>query len=867
MSTAASPDLQGQLEDEEGLFSRDLDGHLVRMERVTAEDFEKDITLLIDGRSVTVKKAVAATDSVGNNLYDENGLVIPRATTIYDAASKLYADTPGGNPIPVLCHRDYMNPVAVCRLCVVEIAKEKRGKVQRMRKLLPACQHRVEETMQVATVNTPDDEASERIKSAVIPLVEMLMADHPSPCTKEKYALEARKQFAKKKAEGNGAADEPDEIRIAGCELETIARQFNVGGESRFPKRAEPKGRDDSSVVIAVDHDACILCDRCIRGCNDIRDNQVIGRSNKGYKAMIAFDLGEPMGSSSCVACGECMVSCPTGALTFRSPVNADPWDDDGPKPEKVKPYELFNHKNLNIRRAFSGVAPSFMGWNSGAVVRRHYKKGEVICREGSYGSTAFLIEEGSVKVSIDAPNSHVSDKATGGFFKRFTSMLLSRDEDTREGEGTREVIPTSENVVIEISPRRGKKGDKTSGNSFATMGPGDLFGEMACMNFYPRSATVRAGDDGTVVLEMLRNVLYIMQRSPSYRAEMEKNYRERALNSHLRSVALFAPLRENKAQFEALLSDLKEKVKLRRCEPGEVVFRQGASSEDGFYIVRSGFVKVSQSRPGGEIVLNYVGPGGYFGEIGLLSDLPEFRGLTDPGVRTATCTALDHADLVRISARDFLEITDRFPVELRKTLVEQAVATLTKNKTKANRGKTDSLDSFLSQGLYEARSLLVLDLEKCTRCDECTKACSDAHSGVTRLIREGLRFDKFLVASSCRSCLDPYCMVGCPVGAIRRRENEEIIIEDWCIGCGKCAENCPYGNINMHEFESVEEVPGSEPGKGKMATVLRNKATSCDLCHDLGGEPSCVYACPHDAAHRMQGQELYELVSKAQKF
>ena len=106
------------------------------------------------------------------------------------------------------------------------------------------------------------------------------------------------------------------------------------------------------------------------------------------------------------------------------------------------------------------------------------------------------------------------------------------------------------------------------------------------------------------------------------------------------------------------------------------------------------------------------------------------------------------------------------------------------------------------------AQSLLVLDLEKCTRCDECTKACADTHEGVTRLIREGLRFDKFLVASSCRSCLDPYCMVGCPVGSIRRRDTREIIIEDWCIGCGKCAENCPYGNINMHPFPTGETAP-----------------------------------------------------------
>jgi len=151
-----------------------------------------------------------------------------------------------------------------------------------------------------------------------------------------------------------------------------------------------------------------------------------------------------------------------------------------------------------------------------------------------------------------------------------------------------------------------------------------------------------------------------------------------------------------------------------------------------------------------------------------------------------------------------------------------------------------------------------VLDLERCTRCDECTKACSDSHDGVTRLIREGLRFDKYLVASSCRSCLDPYCMVGCPVGSIRRRRSREIIIEDWCIGCGKCAENCPYGNINMHPFQEYREDP-ENPGKKVMAAV--NKATMCDLCSDLDGQPSCVYACPHDAAHRMTGEDLRQRV------
>ena len=343
-------------------------------------------------------------------------------------------------------------------------------------------------------------------------------------------------------------------------------------------------------------------------------------------------------------------------------------------------------------------------------------------------------------------------------------------------------------------------------------------------MSFYPRSATVRAAEDCTV-LEMLRNVLYIMQRSPSFRRVLEAKYRDRAIDGHLRSVPLFAPLRGDEAQFRRVVDLLRPRVMLRRCEPGEIIFRQGAPAVDGFYLVRTGFVKVSQARPGGEQVLNYVGPGGYIGEIGVLSDLPELRDLAPAGVRTATCTALDHVDLVRITPDDFRAILEQSPA-MREALIAEARDRLESNRRDLEDVRETSLDDFLDQGLMNAQSLLVLDLTKCTRCDECTKACADTHQGVTRLIREGLRFDKFLVASSCRSCLDPYCMVGCPVGSIRRRSSREIIIEDWCIGCGLCAENCPYGNINMVE----------QHDKAKKADV--KKATTCDLCSSLGPQP-----------------------------
>ena len=132
------------------------------------------------------------------------------------------------------------------------------------------------------------------------------------------------------------------------------------------------------------------------------------------------------------------------------------------------------------------------------------------------------------------------------------------------------------------------------------------------------------------------------------------------------------------------------------------------------------------------------------------------------------------------------------------------------------------------------------------------------------------MRFDRFLVASACRSCMDPYCLVGCPVDAIHRDGSTlQIQIENYCIGCGLCANNCPYGNINMHGFPKTEtdahgkEQPVFQIVDGNKLAVVQQRATTCDLCQSLDGKPSCVYACPHNAAFRMTGEELMNLVGE----
>src|SRR5208337_246475 len=116
----------------------------------------------------------------------------------------------------------------------------------------------------------------------------------------------------------------------------------------------------------------------------------------------------------------------------------------------------------------FKGVSGTFLDINKGAVVKRAFRAGEVICREGEFGSTAFYIAEGRAAVSISTPMAHVKTSGgAGGFLSRMKSSLRARDSDVREEEATQTYIPIDASV------------DLAYNNPVAELGPGDLFGEM----------------------------------------------------------------------------------------------------------------------------------------------------------------------------------------------------------------------------------------------------------------------------------------------------------------------------------------------------------------------------------------------------
>lgn len=480
------------------------------------------------------------------------------------------------------------------------------------------------------------------------------------------------------------------------------------------------------------------------------------------------------------------------------------------------------------------------------AITRRQFRPGDVICREGEYVYTAFYIHRGRAKAFLAAPMGHVNTAAKIGVASKsgalgaltgtlsrieVRSILALDNEAPRLDRSTRQFIPIDATVDLAMDQRE------------AVLGPGDLFGEMSCLSLYPRSATVTAIEP-CVMFEMHRHVLEALKKTKKFKKLIEDTYRERALHTHLRSAPEFSDLPDR------YIDELKAKVELCSFEPGESILSEGEQAS-GLYLIRIGFVQVLQKHPGGELVLTYWSRGQYFGEHSLLTREPS----------QVTCKALDHVEALRIDPATFADMVTRFP-GLRRKLLETARRRAAVKPPVVPSTMELRLNELLKQGLMDAQNVLMIDLDRCTRCDECVHACAEAHDGVTRLLRDGLRYESFLVATSCRQCTDPMCMIGCPVGSIRRRESMEVVIEDWCIGCEKCVKNCPYGNITMHEFdtqkvqvyESQKVIEKEGPGGRKRAVV--RKATTCDLCLDLP-EPSCVYACPHEAAIRGNPAEI----------
>ncbi len=201
----------------------------------------------------------------------------------YEGETILKAAKRHGIDIPHLCYKDGYRADGNCRACVVEIKGE--------RVLAPSCCRSATKGMEVQA-------SSERALKSQKMVVEMLLSDMPDVGYKWNDADPSQKDTG-----------QHGELSDWAARLDITVRP-----ELKALRREQPKS-DISHPAMAVNLDACIQCNRCVRACREEQVNDVIGYAMRGAHSEIVFDLNDPMGDSTCVACGECVQACPTGAL------------------------------------------------------------------------------------------------------------------------------------------------------------------------------------------------------------------------------------------------------------------------------------------------------------------------------------------------------------------------------------------------------------------------------------------------------------------------------------------------------------------------------------------------------------------------
>lgn len=452
------------------------------------------------------------------------------------------------------------------------------------------------------------------------------------------------------------------------------------------------------------------------------------------------------------------------------------------------------------------------------------FAAGETILREGEYCDGAYYLISGKVEVRLRAgePAAAPAPKARApGLIARLRGMAGA--PDATPGGGARTVVLPE--LPVEIARGESK-----------LLGAGDIFGEGSALSRYPIATDIVAAADVRCLLvrtPALR-MMFDLPEFENFKAAFDKRYKEVTLRAHLRRVPLF------KDVDAGLLDEIAGAVELVGFKPNKIIAKQG-SPTDAFYLVRAGYVKVGMQVGGKELAVSYLRKGDFAGEASLLIDDEPWP---------CSLTALEHVELVKIPGDRMRQLIARYPAVERR-LWSTLVATLKRRSSAV----TDPvgmqyLQYAMDSGLVHGDSVLLIDLERCTRCDECVKGCADAHDGTPRFVREGSRFKNFIVPTACYQCTDPVCMIGCPTGAITRPlgTKEVVIDQQTCIGCGNCVRRCPWQNILTVPFDS--------PATGTRIEL----ATKCDLCVGREAGPACVQMCPHEAAIRVSFKDQDEV-------
>ena len=178
-----------------------------------------------------------------------------------------------GIDLPTLCHLEGLSDVGACRMCVVEIERERRP--------VPACTYPARDGLVVNT-HTPELEKYRRL------ILELIFTERNHFC-----------MFCEQSGD---------------CELQKLAYRYQMDNV-RYPYTFPSLPVDSLSDYLVIDHNRCILCGRCVRACSEVAGIHALDFGKRGWRTVVSADLEQSLGESSCLSCGACMQACPAGAI------------------------------------------------------------------------------------------------------------------------------------------------------------------------------------------------------------------------------------------------------------------------------------------------------------------------------------------------------------------------------------------------------------------------------------------------------------------------------------------------------------------------------------------------------------------------
>ena len=616
-----------------------------------------------------------------------------------------------------------------------------------------------------------------------------------------------------------------------------------------------PDLRPFTADEIRFEIDMCIGCDRCMRACPIPMSSSVtIADLNR---ATISDEITPQVAlfTDECVMCGSCVPVCPVDnhrdllmlSLKQRLGISWNGTVDMG--------------RILNFLPA---------GWNTALLLSR--LREQPMLSDSQLISDNYLLHMvATSKIQTMLPGTVVMHE--GEFGRKMYFILEGRFEVSSTGyDGTQ--LPV------------------------AILRRGEYMGEHGMLTGQQRNATIRA-QTAVVVLEVPEQVMQrLMEIVPAVRRFFEQLNIARSIEANIKRMALFQGIPATD------IHTIAEQAEVRAYERDERLFSEedaGArSARESLHLLLDGFVKVARrTNPGtgrdktDERIIAYRQGGDYFaGGLDLLGD---GKAVTVTAITRTRVAEIPRAALMNIFTR-YPEIRQRFDMRLQQ-YHEAAVNAQTgffdplapvqsdlaqpRSDAEARAG----LRSIVGEGVIEGTEVLVIDLDKCIHCNECEEACARRH-GHSRMNRKGMIVGNISIATACRQCQDPVCML-CSRAGIARLPSGEVYITESCIGCGICAERCPYDNISIMTLEDeldsrtslnrlgdfFKKGAGKERGRKSLPMIqsalaagplnkqqpfdafgeMRKKlAIKCDLCAGYDNQ-ACVQACPTGAAIRVQ--------------